>query len=128
MQFIWLVQLNYLHRRLNLLLHAGATEDFENTLKISNVIDIPHEQETRTAVAGSSETQCNDDDGSQSDRTMIASDNVMESSSDTSTTTECNASASSFYLKNMLADAMTEKQCECSSDGDGNGKNVHFLE
>lgn len=99
-------------------------------LKTSNVIDIPQEEDAEAVAATLAvlEPQC-DDDGSQSDRTVIASENVMESSSDTSTTTECNTSANSFYLKNMLADAMTEKQCECGSDGGINsGKNVHFSE
>ncbi|KAK5642067.1 hypothetical protein RI129_008234 [Pyrocoelia pectoralis] len=64
----------------------------------SNVIDIPQDRVPYEIQA--------DDEGSQSDRTVIASDNVMESSSDTSTT---EGNANSFYLKNMLADAMTEK-------------------
>lgn len=50
------------------------------------------------------------DDGSQSDKTIVGNDNVMESSSDTSTTTE--TSNNSSYLKHMLADAMTEKSSE----------------
>ncbi|XP_025837702.1 TATA element modulatory factor isoform X1 [Agrilus planipennis] len=71
-------------------------------MKNSNVIDIPLDGENL-------QENHFDDDGSQSDRTIIAStENIMESSSDTaSTSTEQNANSS--YFKTMIADAMTEK-------------------
>ncbi|KAB0796119.1 hypothetical protein PPYR_10180 [Photinus pyralis] len=72
--------------------------DTQPAVESSNIIDIPQDRVLYEIPA--------DDEGSQSDRTIIASDNVMESSSDTSTT---EGNANSFYLKNMLADAMTEK-------------------
>lgn len=77
----------------------STKENILNIIENSNVIDIPQDHTL-------SESQV-DDEGSQSDRTMIEGDIVMESSSDTSTTTETHTN--SFYLKNMLADAMTEK-------------------
>ncbi|KAF5303929.1 hypothetical protein FQA39_LY01714 [Lamprigera yunnana] len=73
-----------------------------SNFECSNIIDIPQVFY---------ETQA-EDEGSQSDRTVIASDNVMESSSDTSTTTESNTN--SFYLANMLADAMTDPSKDLS--------------
>ena len=71
--------------------------------KTSNVIDIPQENDNHQTETLQEIT----DDGSQSDRTLIASDHLIESGSDTSTTTDSNSN--STYLKNMLADAMVEK-------------------
>ncbi|KAK4876753.1 hypothetical protein RN001_009259 [Aquatica leii] len=75
-----------------------STNNKDNLMECSNIIDIPQDRVLYEVQV--------DDEGSQSDRTVIASDSVMESSSDTSTTTESNAN--SFYLANMLADAMTD--------------------
>ncbi|KAF5305636.1 hypothetical protein FQR65_LT07717 [Abscondita terminalis] len=72
--------------------------DSNNVMECSNIIDIPQDRVFYDVQA--------EDEGSQSDRTVIANDNIMESSSDTSTTTESNAN--SFYLTNMLADAMSD--------------------
>ncbi|KAF2902908.1 hypothetical protein ILUMI_03285, partial [Ignelater luminosus] len=80
----------------------SSKENINSLVESSNIIDIPQDNNL-CEMQG-------DDEGSQSDRTMIASDNVMESSSDTSTTTESNTN--SYYVKNMLADAMTEKSVE----------------
>lgn len=81
----------------------GSSQDLTTLIKNPNIIDIPLDNDS--LHGSTSESQLENDEGSHSDRTMIASDNLMESSSDTSTTTESNSS----YLKNMLADAMTEK-------------------
>lgn len=79
--------------------------DMANILQKTNIIDIPNESDITSSV--DSQIDISLDDGSYSDKTLIGSDNIMESSSDTSTTTE--TSSNSTYLKNMLADAMTEK-------------------
>ncbi|XP_065162125.1 TATA element modulatory factor [Atheta coriaria] len=71
-------------------------------IQVPNVIDIPQDLQ----ITSISEA----DESTYSDRTMVGSDNVMESSSDTSTTTDSNTS--SLYLKNMIADAMTEKRSD----------------
>ncbi|XP_018578228.1 TATA element modulatory factor-like isoform X3 [Anoplophora glabripennis] len=84
-------------------------DDITNILQKTNIIDIPQDD---NIVSSGSETQLDvsTDEGSQSDKTVIANDNIMESSSDTSTTTE--TSSHSAFLKNMLADAMAEKNEE----------------
>lgn len=79
-------------------------QELPNILDKINVIDIPVEDELNKSIGDGS-----NDDGSQSDKTLIASESIMESSG-SSTTTE--TSTNSSYLKNMLADAMTEKQEE----------------
>lgn len=86
----------------------GTSQDLISLTKNPNIIDIPLDNDSLHSAT--SETQLENDEGSHSDRTVIANDNVMESSSDTSTTTESNSNSS--YLKNMLADAMTEKSNE----------------
>ncbi|VEN38378.1 unnamed protein product, partial [Callosobruchus maculatus] len=83
-----------------------SSKDVPQLLLKTNIIDIPLESDVTTSTE-SSQLELSMDDGSHSDKTMIGSDNMMESSSDTSTTTE--TSSHSAYLKNMLADAMTEK-------------------
>nr|CAI5862144.1 unnamed protein product [Callosobruchus analis] len=83
-----------------------SSKDVPQLLLKTNIIDIPLESDVTTSTE-SSQLELSMDDGSHSDKTLIGSDNVMESSSDTSTTTE--TSSHSAYLKNMLADAMTEK-------------------
>lgn len=89
----------------------SVKQDLTNLNKTSNIIDIPSE---------SNETVRNEiDEGAQSDKTIVSSDSVMESSSDTSTTTDSNTN--SIYLKNMLADAMTEKR-------DSEPKANHFMD
>lgn len=86
----------------------GSTQDLTSLIKNPNIIDIPQDNESFNSSISENLLESNDE-GSQSDRTIIASDNVMESSSDTSTT-ESNSNSS--YLRNMLADAMTEKSAE----------------
>ncbi|CAG9856035.1 unnamed protein product [Phyllotreta striolata] len=83
----------------------SVKQELPDILQKTNVIDIPLESDN----ASSSENQMDisTDESSQSDKTITASDNIMESSSDTSTTTE--TSSKSAYLKSLLADAMTEK-------------------
>ncbi|KAJ8940269.1 hypothetical protein NQ314_010763 [Rhamnusium bicolor] len=85
-------------------------QDMSNILQKTNIIDIPQESDINTSSGSETQLDISTDDGSQSDKTIIGSDNIMESSSDTSTTTE--TSSHSTYLKNMLADAMTEKHGE----------------
>ncbi|CAH1099135.1 unnamed protein product [Psylliodes chrysocephalus] len=80
-------------------------QDLSDILQKTNIIDIP--LETENANSSENQMDISTDDSSQSDKTITGSDNVMESSSDTSTTTE--TSSKSAYLKNLLADAMTEK-------------------
>ncbi|CAG9824421.1 unnamed protein product [Phaedon cochleariae] len=84
----------------------STKQEIPNLLQKTNIIDIPSDSDN---ISSNSELDVSLDDGSQSDKTMISSDNVMESSSDTSTT---ETSSHSAYLKNMLADAMTEKSTE----------------
>lgn len=74
--------------------------DILDLLKNTNVIDIPNENDILDAS----------DEGFQSDKTIVPNDSAMESSSDTSTTTDSNTN--SLYLKNMLADAMSENKIE----------------
>lgn len=82
----------------------SGNQDLLNILKHpSNIIDIPQDNENTSTIC---ESQQNDDEGSQSDRTMIASDTIMESSSDTST---IEGTSNSSYVKALIADAMTEK-------------------
>lgn len=76
----------------------GSKMDILGLLKNTNVIDIPLDN---------SDTLDGSDEGFQSDKTIVP-DSLMESSSDTSTTTDSNTN--SLYLKNMLADAMNEKE------------------
>lgn len=78
----------------------SVKQDISNLLKTSNIIDIPETEKLDSL-------QESNDEGSQSDKTLVASDNFMDSSTDTSTTTDSNFN--STYLKNMLADAMVEK-------------------
>lgn len=85
----------------------SGNQDLLNILKNpSNIIDIPQEDSNNTMLE--TQQQLETDDGSQSDRTLIASvsDTVMESSSDTST---IEGTSSSSYVKALIADAMTEK-------------------
>lgn len=95
---------------------VSTNQDIANLIKNPNVIDIPQDNESFNSSISEH------DDGSHSDRTMIASDNVMESSSDTSTTTESNTNSS--FLRNMLADAMTEKASEIPVET----KSSHFMD
>lgn len=81
--------------------HGGSKKDLFGLLKSTNVIDVPLDSDP---FDGS-------DEGFQSDKTLVP-DNAMESSSDTSTTTDSNTN--SMYLKNMLADAMSENKMEKS--------------
>lgn len=76
-------------------------------LQNTNIIDIPQEQEFPPPSSETQVLETSLDEGSQSDKTLSGNDSLMESSSDTSTTTE--TSSHSSYLKNMLADAMVEK-------------------
>ncbi|CAG9838883.1 unnamed protein product [Diabrotica balteata] len=80
-------------------------QDLPDMLQKTNIIDIP--AETQSLTHSDSQMNISTDESSQSDKTLTGSDNVMESSSDTSTATE--TSSTSTYLKNLLADAMTEK-------------------
>lgn len=93
-------------------------QDISNLLKTSNIIDIPESEKLESL-------QESNDEGSQSDKTLIASDNLMDSSTDTSTTTDSNFN--STYLKTMLADAMVEKNSdlENSDNTDSCVKNLH---
>ncbi|KRT81294.1 hypothetical protein AMK59_5451, partial [Oryctes borbonicus] len=95
----------------------SVKQDISNLLKTSNIIDIPESEKLESL-------QESNDEGSQSDKTLIASDNVMDSSTDTSTTTESNFN--STYLKTMLADAMVEKNPDLENldDTDANVKNT----
>lgn len=93
-----------------------SKQDISTLLKNYNVIDIPSEPEAITEKKDAE--YLNDSIDSQSDKTIIAG-SFMESSSDASTTTEMNinsisesSSNNSLYLKNMLADALTEKPIE----------------
>lgn len=80
----------------------AVNQDLLNMIKsTSNIIDIPQDSENIET-----QQEIKDDEGSQSDRTMIASDTIMESSSDTST---IEGTSNSSYVKALLADAMTEK-------------------
>lgn len=81
----------------------SVRQDISNILKTSNIIDIPESEKLESL-------QESNDEGSQSDKTLIASDTFMDSSTDTSTTTESNFN--STYLKTMLADAMVEKNSD----------------
>nr|XP_023013211.1 TATA element modulatory factor [Leptinotarsa decemlineata]XP_023013212.1 TATA element modulatory factor [Leptinotarsa decemlineata]XP_023013213.1 TATA element modulatory factor [Leptinotarsa decemlineata]XP_023013214.1 TATA element modulatory factor [Leptinotarsa decemlineata] len=92
-------------------------QDMPNILPKTNVIDIPSESEMVTECRLDFST----DESSHSDKTVIGSDSIMESSSDTSTATE--ASSHSTYLKIMLADAMLEKSF---SDQEQNNKVEQF--
>lgn len=80
----------------------GSKQDISSINK-TNVIDIPlNESNLDTSI----------DEGSQSDKTVISTENIMESSSDTSTATETSHNSSATTnsnVKHMLADAMTEK-------------------
>lgn len=100
----------------------GSNQDLTSLIKNPNIIDIPQDNESFNSSLSENLLESNDE-GSQSDRTIIASDNVMESSSDTSTTTESNTNSS--YLRNMLADAMTEKSTENLVESP---KKSHFMD
>ncbi|GJQ70822.1 hypothetical protein Trydic_g749 [Trypoxylus dichotomus] len=95
----------------------SVKQDISNLLRTSNIIDIPESEKLESL-------QESNDEGSQSDKTLIASDNFMDSSTDTSTTTESNFN--STYLKTMLADAMVEKNSDLGNldDTDANVKNT----
>ncbi|KAJ8935602.1 hypothetical protein NQ318_017340 [Aromia moschata] len=85
----------------------GTKQDIVDILQKTNIIDIPQDDDIITSSSSETQLDVSIDDGSQSDKTIICNDNLMESSSDTSTTTE--TSSNSTYLKHMLADAMAEK-------------------
>lgn len=85
----------------------SSNQDMSKILEKTNIIDIPAETDISSSIESQSLLDVSTDEGSQSDKTLIGSDYVMESSSDTSTTTE--TSSNSTYLKSLLADAMTEK-------------------
>ncbi|XP_060519303.1 TATA element modulatory factor [Cylas formicarius] len=83
--------------------HSTNKQDLPVILEKTNIIDFPRDEERGVDQSV--------DDGSQSDRTVVGSeDNVMESSSDTTT----DVSTNSASVKKMLADAMTEKIRESS--------------
>lgn len=90
----------------------SSKQDMSKILQKTNVIDIPAETEISTSIESQSHLDISTDEGSQSDKTLIGSDNIMESSSDTSTTTE--TSTNSINLQHLLADAMTEKSYSSS--------------
>lgn len=90
----------------------STKEDMTKILQKTNVIDIPSDATISSSIDSQSLLDISIDEGSQSDKTLIGSDNVMESSSDTSTTTE--TSSNSTHLKSLLADAMTEKSYSSS--------------
>lgn len=77
----------------------SSRQDLNNILRNTNFIDIPQNDTVETQAES-----C--DEGSQSDRTIIAIDGGMDSSSDASIT---EAGMGSVYLKSLIADAMTEK-------------------
>ncbi|KAI4471124.1 tata element modulatory factor tmf1 [Holotrichia oblita] len=95
----------------------SVRQDISNLLKTSNIIDIPESEKLESL-------QESNDEGSQSDKTLIASDTFMDSSTDTSTTTDSNFN--STYLKTMLADAMVEKNSDLENldDTDKGVENV----
>lgn len=93
----------------------SSRQDLSNILKNTNIIDIPQEEN----VEGLTES-C--DEGSQSDRTVIAKDGGMDSSSDTSVT---EPAMNSMYLQNLIADAMTEKSPEVVET---TTKQSHFMD
>ncbi|KAG5885462.1 hypothetical protein JTB14_037043 [Gonioctena quinquepunctata] len=86
----------------------STKQEMPNILQKTNIIDIPSDCESVSLTDCPLDVSI--DESCQSDKTVIGSDSIMESSSDTSTTTE--TSSQSTYLKNMLADAMTEKNVE----------------
>ncbi|CAH0546904.1 unnamed protein product [Brassicogethes aeneus] len=90
----------------------STNQDMPNILKKTNVIDFSQDNDSVKSENIENLMDTSTDEGSQSDKTIMASDNIMESSSDTSTT---ETSGHSSYLKNMLADAMTEKSSEHSN-------------
>lgn len=102
----------------------SSKEDMTKILQKTNVIDIPTDT-ISTNMEPQSHLDVSIDEGSQSDKTLIGSDNVMESSSDTSTTTE--TSSNSTHLKSLLADAMTEKSYS-SSDQQKTTKSLVLLD
>lgn len=92
----------------------SSKQDMSKILQKTNIIDIPAETDISSSIESQSQLDVSTDEGSQSDKTLIGSDNIMESSSDTSTTTE--TSSNSTYLKSLLADAMTEKSYSSSEN------------
>lgn len=90
----------------------SSKQDITKILQKTNIIDIPTDTDISSSIESQSQLDFSTDEGSQSDKTLIGSDNVMESSSDTSTTTE--TSSNSTYLKSLIADAMTEKSYSSS--------------
>lgn len=85
----------------------GTTQVFTNILESLNVIDIPS-LETSTANSITDGQNESNDEGSQSDKTLIADSECggMESSTEENSVEK---TTNSYYLKNMLADAMIEK-------------------
>jgi hypothetical protein len=93
----------------------SSRQDLSTLLKNTNIIDIPQEDNVEAQIES-----C--DEGSQSDRTVIAKDGGMDSSSDTSIT---ETGMNSVYLKSLIADAMTEKSPE---QADQTTKASHFMD
>lgn len=99
-----LLPLNIINMQLIDTQPQSGNQNLLSVYKNANIIDIPQESESFGSAMSEIQLEAKDDEGFQSDRTMIASDTVMESSSDTST-----IEGNSSYVKTMLADAMTEK-------------------
>lgn len=89
----------------------SSRQDLNDILKNTNIIDIPL-PETDKQVEPTAVLTDSLDDGSQSDRTLIAADGILDSSSDTSLTDN----SSSVQLKTLIADAMTEKSSDKSGE------------
>ncbi|KAF7269317.1 hypothetical protein GWI33_017640 [Rhynchophorus ferrugineus] len=88
--------------------HSSNKPDLPKILEKTNIIDIPQEEEIVRSSGSENQLDTSTDDGSQSDKTLVETqENIMETSSDTSTTTE--TSSNSTYLKKLIADAMVEK-------------------
>lgn len=86
----------------------GSAQVFTNILESLNVIDIPSLETSATNSTVDTQNESNDE-GSQSDKTLIAESECGGMESSTEETATATGTSNSYYLKNMLADAMTEK-------------------
>lgn len=111
-----LTQVNHNQMLIDTQPHSVNKQDIPKILEKTNVIDIPQDEENLRSSGSENQLDTSTDDGSQSDRTLIETqENLMDSSSETtSTTTE--ASSNSTYLKKMIADAMVEKSPESAKN------------
>lgn len=92
---------------------SGSAQNLPNLLDSVKIIDIPSMESSSQSLQNIELQSESNDEGSQSDRTLIAENESAEFES--SSEEMSNETQKSSYLKNMIADAMIEKSPENTS-------------